>query len=237
MKEYIYYIEILAAVVGTLTYNSYKHTHCRYFLFYLWFVVLVESYGQIPGLYKNPDYHNAIFFLNKFIDEKLLFRNIWLMNIYDLVTYNFYLFFFLNVIDDKRTKRWIIFFVLVLWVAFILNLADNEMDLNFGYLNYVMLVGASSVFICSILYFLQVISEDKIFDIHKRLTFWLIVGMLFFQLACTPIFLFSKQLNFSDPVYNVILSISNYILYGSFIIGFMINAHEQKKIQKQPAQR
>ncbi|MDG3582069.1 MULTISPECIES: hypothetical protein [Galbibacter] len=46
-----------------------------------------------------------------------------------------------------------------------------------------------------------------------------------------PIFIFAKQLNFSASVYVYILVISNYVMYGSFIIGFIINAREQRKLE------
>lgn len=232
MKEYIYYLEILAALVATVTYRSYKFTSCKYFLPYLWFVVFVESFGQISKIYYDPGYNGLFEFLRTFMNEKYLDRNIWLMNIYDIVNYNFYLLFFYKIINGKRLKKWILLFIFLLWVTITVNLIDNDMDLNSWYLNYVMLVGASFIFICSVLYFLQIIREDMIFEVYRRLTFWLVIGMLFFQLACTPIFLFSKQLNFSAPVYNVILSISNYVLYGCFIIGFVINAYEHYRIKK-----
>ncbi|MCX2681497.1 hypothetical protein OOZ15_16205 [Galbibacter sp. EGI 63066] len=61
--------------------------------------------------------------------------------------------------------------------------------------------------------------------------FWIATGALVFNLMTIPIFVFSEQLNYSHQYYRGILNISNIVLYGCFIIGFIINARNQKITQ------
>jgi hypothetical protein len=86
--------------------------------------------------------------------------------------------------------------------------------------------------ISTFIYFQEIFNSDEILEFPKTLPFWIIVGTLVFQLGSTPVIIFAKQLNFSHSAYEVILSLCNYVLYGSFIIGFIINMRQQKLLKQ-----
>src|SRR5690606_32741530 len=91
------------------------------------------------------------------------------------------------------------------------------------------IVGVLCTLISTFLYMQIVLKSDEILTFHTTLPFWITVGLLFFNLVTIPIFIFAQQLQFSEKVYVYILTLSNYIMYGSFIIGFIKNARQQKQ--------
>lgn len=231
MKEYIYYFEILAAVTATITYKWYRNSPSRYFLYYLWFVVIIETLGHIPKLYFS-DYDGVLISnLKIFIPESLLKDNIWLINIYDLVTYNFYLFYFTRLIEETRKRKLVFLLFIPLWIVIITTIYIDGDQFNTLYFNNIIICGSLLILLCTFIYFYEVFNSDRILEFHKTLPFWIITGTLIFQLGVTPITIFLKQLGFSHAAYNVILSLCNYILYGSFVIGFIINARQQKLLK------
>ena len=228
MKETIYLLEIIAAIVATLTYKTYRDTPCRYFLWYLWFVVLVETMGWLPLMnYHQPDSWIIKAFSLVF-SEEMIARNFWLMNLYDIVTYNFYLFFFYKLVRRRAYRKWILFFVLMLLAVMLYNLFYKTADFNKVFLVNYVITGSSIVFVASIMYFLTLLKNDAVDNLFASLPFWIILGTLVFQLGCTPIFIFSNELNFTGNTYNIILMVCNAILYGCMIIGFVTHALKPK---------
>ncbi|MCM5662996.1 hypothetical protein [Galbibacter mesophilus] len=80
-------------------------------------------------------------------------------------------------------------------------------------------------------YLYTILKSDEILTFYKTLPFWITVGILFFNLVTMPIFIFARQLKFSAIVYEFILLISNYVMYGCFITGFVINAREKERLK------
>lgn len=230
MKETIYLFEVLAAIVATLTYKTYRDTPCRYFLWYLWFVVLVETVGRLPLI----NYHQPGSWIVKafslVFSEEMIAKNFWLMNLYDIVTYNFYLFFFYKLVRKKAYRNWVLFFALLLFTVMLYNLFYRTVEFNNIFLVNYVITGSSILFVASIMYFLSLLKNDSVDNLFTSLPFWIILGTLVFQLGCTPIFIFSKDLNFTGNTYNLILLVCNAILYGCMIIGFITHALKPKKI-------
>ena len=232
MTYSIYFIEIIAAFFATITYSRYRFTPNKYFLPYLWFVVLIETLAHIILFDKNIKSIGYQFLIDKLkliFPGNLLEHSIWLINIYDIVTYNFYLFYFYLILKNNYFRRRIKFFIWLLNIVIIINLLIYGNRFNETYLIYTIITGSLLILICSGFYFSKVLKSNEIFVFYKTLTFWIIIGTLIFQLCVTPVTIFSSELEFSHYLYDYILSICNYILYGSFIVGFIINVYQEKK--------
>jgi len=158
----------------------------------------------------------------------MITKNFWLMNLYDIVTYNFYLFFFYRLVKRKGYRRWIVFFTVVLGAVMLFNLFYRIGQFNNEFLVNYVITGSSILFVASIMYFLALLKNDTVDNLFSSLPFWIILGTLVFQLGCTPIFIFSKELNFTGSTYNFILMVCNTILYGCMAIGFTVNALKPK---------
>ncbi|UNY98263.1 hypothetical protein MQE36_14370 [Zhouia spongiae] len=226
-RDFIFYLEIIAAIVAIITYKKYRFTESRYFLYLLLITVLVETVGLIPFYnYYYPN-HSIIRSLKSVLGKELVRTNIWLYNIFKIITYFIYLFFFYKILSAKNKKIALVLLYLFLLFALI-DVMMNLNTFNSKYIPITRISGALIYMILSFLYFAEVMGDDRILTFHKTLPFWIIIGALIFNLATVPIFIFSKQLDFSQQTYRVILNLSNIILYGSFITGFITNARVQK---------
>src|SRR5690606_27215342 len=124
----------------------------------------------------------------------------------------------------------IIFIIYI--IVCIIDIIQNFEFITAQYFNYVRIFGALLLLICSVLYLNEVFKSNRVLYFYKTLSFLVTIGALIFYLTTIPIFIFASQLKFSHKIYVIILVLSNYALYGSMILGFIINAyHERKKIK------
>lgn len=97
-----------------------------------------------------------------------------------------------------------------------------------------MFAGVVFTVVAICFYFMTILKSDKILSFYQTLPFWLTMGILFFNLVTMPIFIFAKQLNFSASIYVYILVLSSYVMYGCFIVGFIVSVKyygQEKKLQ------
>ncbi|MCX2681498.1 hypothetical protein OOZ15_16210 [Galbibacter sp. EGI 63066] len=228
-RDLIFYLEILAAIVATITFKKYKHTPCRYFLFLLWLTVFVETLGLLRFYnYYYPE-HPVMMFFRNILGESRVASNFWIYNIFIPVSYLTYFVFFYAFLKQIY-KKWVlaILILYVLVVAFSVLYRINSF--NEGYLSEIDIAGALFYLVCYCLYFYELLHSNEVLKLYKSLPFWILTGALIFNLTTIPIFVFSEQLNYSNH-YRVVLNISNIVLYGCFITGFIINARNLKNLK------
>ncbi len=228
----IYYIEIVAVFTAIITYRYYRNTPNKYFLFYLLFVVIVETFNKVTVYYRYNYDGTIITFLKKILPESLLEVNLWIGNIYLITIFLIYILYYFKLSKNLFNKK----MLLVLGFVFILcastDVVINIDSFNTHILSIVNISGSIIFLIATIIYLYEVFNSNEILFFHKTLNFWIIFGTLIFHLGTTPIFLFGESFNFSHVAYNYILTILNYILYLSFIIGFIMNARQSIKKMK-----
>ncbi|QLE02988.1 hypothetical protein HX109_15950 [Galbibacter sp. BG1] len=122
-------------------------------------------------------------------------------------------------------------FFIVIYSIFVFLSLINYPNLLKSWLGPHMYAGVLLTLGAIFLYLGTILKSDEILRFYKTLPFWITVGILFFNLVTMPIFIFAEQLNFTASVYVYILVISNYVMYGCFITGFIVNAKNQKAIK------
>lgn len=230
-RKSIYLFEFTCAIVATITYTHYRNTDAKIFLPFLWFTVLTESLGKVPSLLRSNENGFQIQFLKSFMPVDLLVSSAWIYNIYSIISFYVFIYYYKKLTYGAKIYNKIILLLLVYTVSVIIDFSQNYEFFNSQnvMINNHKIVGVLCTLISTFLYMQIVLKSDEILTFHKTLPFWITVGLLFFNLVTIPIFIFAQQLNFSKPAYIYILIISNYIMYGSFIIGFIKNARQQKQ--------
>ncbi|NAS30065.1 hypothetical protein GTQ40_03700 [Flavobacteriaceae bacterium R38] len=227
-RHSIYFIELITVIVAIVTYRYYKNSPAKYFLSFLWFVLFVETISKIRWLYFN--YYDGIIisFLKRFISEPLLeAKHIWIVNIYGIAAYLIYIVYYYLLSTKKRNKK-ILFIIGIIFMSFtVLDIVINYDLFNKDYLNIITVVGSITFLLATIIYLGEVFNSNEVLAFHKTLNFWIVVGALMFHLGTAPIFIFAEKLKFSNTAYVYILATFNHILYGSFIIGFILNARQE----------
>lgn len=219
LRYLVPYSELIAAITGTFFYFKYKNTPWKYFLFYLWLVVVVEFTG---GYIRN---HKILVY----IDEKGLIYNKWLYNSYKFIAFNSFFFIYNRALNNKTFKNTIktfsILYIVVSlfnWV-FIQNFIKESSELP-------KIVGALFLATTIILYFIELLRSDKVLIYHKMISFWISIGLLIYYVGNIPFtlkwntyMLFPKLHNLFLIVY--VLAITMYLI---FAFGFIWSNKEEK---------
>lgn len=228
LRESIFWIELSATIVAIITYKYYRDSANKILLLLLLLIVFVELSSKIAYLYSVNPTHTIISFLRGFLPEQLLKKNIWIGSFYSIVSFYIFLFYYKGLIKDSFFKKLFVFLIVTYSLSVLYTLLSfKQLLLNWAQFHHI--VGVFATLICCFYYFKKFIENDDLEIWYKKLSFWASLGILFFNLLTMPIFIFARQLNFSQSVYTYILVISCYIMYGSFISGFIINAREARK--------
>ncbi|WP_456379473.1 hypothetical protein [Lutibacter sp.] len=71
-------------------------------------------------------------------------------------------------------------------------------------------------------------NSDKILVLNKLFIFWISIGVLTFNIGMIPVLLVGELINWTG-IYNYIILPLNVIMYGCFIIGFVVSEKEYNK--------
>lgn len=217
----LFIIGLLAAIVATITYKKYRHTPSRCFLYFLWFTIFIELFGSIAYLYAYNCENWLIQLLIGVIPENYLRHNDWIYNIYLIITFNIYLYYFLMLVKTEKLKKIICLFIFCFAIICIYSIFSFE---NFHSAYYILIEGSGPLFllVAAIFYFIDIFKSDDVLVFNKTLPFWIAAGALIFYLTTAPMFIFPYQLRRSSEITDYILFSANILLYSFFIIGFLI---------------
>lgn len=199
--NFILLMEVLVAIVATINYHKYRHNNLRYFVLYVWGVVILEILGAFLPKY----YHSS---------------NIWLYNIFVIFEFPLLILWYRSFLSGSKTRKGLIWLIAAFFIFAGINswffqpLRDEFQSFNF-------ILGAICVIMSIILYFNEVLHTEKILFIQRGLLFWVSVGFLFFYASAIPIMIMGNVLHYSGWAYNVFLLILNIILHISFLIGLL----------------
>lgn len=223
---FIHLIELLAFLAGIFYYRRNKSRPNYYLVWFLGFTFCVEILGWY--VYFVPDG-----FLS-FIKDTSFESNHWLFNICTIISFVFYISYFKWHLQSKRDTIILNSCILVFLIVSILEILISD-----GFFNrdmpIVNILGTIIVFLSIAFYYLQLLRSDQILEIHKSLIFYISIGTLFFYLCTTPLFIYSSYYSSSiDPsfigIYSKILHGTNYLLYGIYILGFLVCVKHEKPI-------
>ena len=197
-------IEFIAIVVALLYFNKVRSSIYKYFVYYLLFVGLSETTSLIVSFVYRLANH-------------------FVTNIYILVTFIFYLFFYKKLFKSKKIKNVITVFIGLFASVYAFEFFSIK-DLFFlKIFNYSYVFGSILLVITLILFLIEIINDEKIiFNIKKSLIFWISVGLLLFHIGTIPIIISTKYLNYNH-IHQYVLAGLNVIMYGVFSLGFILS--------------
>jgi len=176
----------------------------RYFIYYLVFVsLIIEVSANLVRKFTSLGNH-------------------FIYNIYDIVTYTFFLFWFYSILKQKKMVK---FLMLIYFIGLIFSLIFEDF---FNILNINYYIGTIIILILVVTYFSSLLQKKEVIHFTKIPEFWISTGILVFNIGYLPIaFLLNFQLAQNDRVtIQIVILLLNVILYGCFIKAFLC----QKKI-------
>jgi len=204
-------IEVITVIIGFFYIKKIKNTVYVEFIYLLMYVAINEIIAFILVVNFN-------------------FPNDFLYNIYDIITVLFYLYFYRAIIKNKKTKKLINYFSLLFIVSYVLEYFFLKFNLLTDNASYSPHFGSVLIIIVLILFLFEIINNEKIvFNLYKSIIFWISIGLLLFYVGSIPIFI-SKEIMSYNITYQYILFGLNLIMYGCFILGFILSKKEYNYI-------
>ncbi len=190
-------LELMAAIVALIHYKKYVNSSERYFLFFLWLTFFTDTIlGPLFGY--------------------LELDNNWVYYVYTGASFLFYYWWYYTILVEKFYKKIIIVLSIIFMILYFINSTNVEFH------RYSFVIGASFVLILAGFHLHQLFNSDYTLKIKYKLSFWITVALVLFNIGMIPFILLSKYFNVwvGNSTFKIILFVLNIVLYGSYIIGF-----------------
>lgn len=198
-----YFFIFLALLVCTLKYSLLKRSNQKYFIYYLLFVFVNEI-------------------LQIFTAEYLNISTLFNINLYDIVTYLFFVIWYFRVLKNKIIVKVLGFIYLMFLIISLVteNIFNEFLEIN-------TYAGTVLVLILVIKFYSELLIKNETINFLKEPKFWISTGLLIFNVGYLPT-LFLLNLNYYEIInVDLIMTVLNIFLYSCLIKGFLCY---QKKI-------
>lgn len=192
LRDWVFYSEIIAAVLALIFYYKYKGTFLRYFVILIWYSIANE-------------------FLAKYYSENINKNNHILFNIYRVVEFSFYFFLYRNIIETKLYKKIITIFSIIYYVSVLINCFFQ--DFRYQYFSNTYFIGALFIIISIVFYFSEILNSEKIISFTKTFIFWISIAVFLLYITSIP---FKVMTNFYQD-----LPVIPYIYIANYAVVFI----------------
>lgn len=195
--------EMAALVAAIIAFFRFKDGYWGLFIPYMLIILAVETLGYLLRINKLPNYIHY----NSLLALQVVF-----------FTYLFTKFF-----DANKFRR----SLLIAGAVFIIMFLAESTSLGFaGYNKISRLAFSWYIVFWSLLFYLELLRNDRIFVPLRYAPFWIITGLFFFYFGTAVVFSFQQvvskiKLTGNISFYNLVMSGLSCILYGCWIIGFI----------------
>lgn len=151
-----------------------------------------------------------------------------LYNIYGLAEFSLFMWLYYHLLNTQNSKKLIIVLVSISLASILINGVCISEPFFIRYLSYAFSFMSLVLTVVIMLFLFQIVRSDKVLYLNEIFAFWMSMGLLFFQVGHLPFKVFSNHLlpgQFLDIIY-LIQTFCNLLMYGSFIIGFLISKRE-----------
>lgn len=227
--DFIFHIvELFAALAGSYFYLKTSNKLIKPFVWYLWVVVFVETFGMY-GFFLLNNYDNEIFIS---IKNSVWCTNTWLYNIYEIISVILFGIYFRNILDRKLDKTIVevsvIVYSIFTFAYFIITDGFFIKSIPYNFLLQTFLV-----FTYVMLYYRQLLKSDDILIFYKSVFFYINSGLMLWFLVISPLFIFDTYLyavneNFVE-FRKTYLFIANLLLYSCYTFGFLYSLQFKKQ--------
>ncbi|HZW63818.1 MAG TPA: hypothetical protein VFF15_09275 [Flavobacteriaceae bacterium] len=225
IKSFIYMaVEVMAAVTGLLLYRKYKHTPVKYFIYFLVYVVFIDSIGRYSYFVRGDGIFN-------FLEGTLLERNYWWYNLTWVINATvFFGWYFMKVLKSNLFRRilkisiycFVIFSVVVILLTLPAVFKSSMPSLA--------IFSALIILQCVTFYFLEILQSDRVLTFYKSINFYICCAILVLWLVQIPLVFFEQYFSLADMNYaylkNYISIVAVPYMYITFTVGLLVSKPE-----------
>lgn len=210
LKDFFTYFQIVTAIAGSMCYYKYKDTYLKYFLFLLWYIVLNDLAAKLYSI--NISIYNVFFY-----------------NIFQIVSFTFYLLLFKNVVKSLKNKKIISILLTFYYTSYLINLLFID-DFFKDYFSNTYVIGAALIITSILIFLYEILKSDIILHINKMMVFWISIGLLLMYLPNIPFNVIRNY--YQDSATIPYIYAVNFLLVFVFniiiISGFIWSSKEQR---------
>lgn len=222
-----HFIELVAALSASYYWIKTKDQAVRPFVWYLWLIVFVETFGLYPYLYIRFD-HPYI----DWIEHSRIARNTWLYNIRNILDLYLIGLFVKRNTKSKFTQNIINIVVsscvsiIVLYFVISGNFFKTGLQYNYA-------ISTFAIFVMVITFFNELLKSDDLLEFYKSHVFYILTSLMLFEIFTTPIFLYSGYFskineNFITFRFNFLFT-SIILLYSCYTFAFLYSLYHKKQ--------
>jgi hypothetical protein len=217
-------LELLAATAGTyyLKKNTEASNSTFYLVYFLWFTFILE----VIAIYSPIAYFTDCEYFG-FVYDTVFERNIWLYNIYSLISFSFFVYYIMSLLKSKAQKKTITLILYIYLIIGVLNLILSDVFFKEDSV-FTAIAGTLLLLLVNVLFYFDLLKSNQILNLKKQLPIYISVGVLVFYLCVTPIDLFSQYFKRVNELFvnvkAIIYIIANIFMYTTFTIGFLVCA-------------
>lgn len=221
-------LELIAALAGSYYYLRTKDLKLRPFIWYLWVIVFVETFGMYGYILQN-NYDNDIFI---WIKNSVFCQNRWLYNVFHVLAIILFGIYYGRIIKNKLSKKIIKILVLIYFI-FSGGYALFSDDFFVKSIPYNHFLETFITFLLVMLYFNEILNSERILYFYKVPSFYISTGLLIWYLGITPIYIFDSYINQINQNFiefrSIYLITANLFLYSCYTFGFLYTIQFNKK--------
>ncbi len=206
------YFEIAAFTTSVIVWRQIASTPLRWFVFYLFFIVVVELSGR-------------------YIKQVLGGSNGWLYNISVPVEYVFFAFLFYKHFRSTRNIQYVKYYILIFPLFVLINDLFVQDILSFS--TNILKVGSFFMIIFCCHYFFEILKVELVINPVQHPFFWIVSGLFIFNVGEFVYIALSDSLFHNWPTFRgLVKKINNSLvctLYSCIITGLLLTKWKQGK--------
>ncbi|TBW26693.1 hypothetical protein [Gramella sp. KN1008] len=221
--------EVLAAFAGFLYLKKspYVSPEIKFFILYLFYIVLAEFYTFIPIYAWVHDYEVLSFYENS-----VFRRSQWLGNINVIVYGICFSQIFIRNLRNMKLRAYLIIFLYVFVVGSILRHMTSGDFFNSTDI-YIRVVQTFFVVICIGLNYLELLRSESVLYFHRDIKFYISVGVVLWSLCVFPLDIYDDFFTLENPYFiqvdTIVKGYANVFLYSVYTLGFYMDYRYKRK--------
>lgn len=202
INNLLLWCEGFAATVALIYFREIKHSHWKYFVYYLVYIFIVEKFSQ--------------FILMQLHIDKQDFHA------YFAIPFEFIFFYWLYALKSLGNKKLFLLLVSLYVISFVAIHLIFEKFKKINSLNFS--IGTLFLLVLVFLEYLKQIRNDNILEYHENKMFYINIGVVLFYVGALPFFAFYNILLDNPEIWNnyyLYFLVSNCIMYLLFAASFI----------------
>ncbi len=203
-------VEILATVTGLLLFKKYKLTVAKYFIWFLVYLSICDFLGTYTYYIKDNGFLN-------FLENTIFEKNYWWSTLFwKIGAILFFGFYFQKIIINKSYKLIIKYCTVFFLIFYLVYIAVNLNVFFVRFFPIIDVLGAIIIFLCVILYFIEILQNEHIVAFYKSINFYIAFTILIWWLIITPLVFYDVYFSTADWDF-VILKTQIYLFANIFM--------------------